>query len=384
MPKLRRPSDLERARWLVRRRRRPGYRAWTGAEDAQLRALVGHATFPEICARLGRNRNSVCSRLRSLGYSIREDVTRPLGGPATELARQLDIPYAVVWHDVRRGVIPATRAGGKDFFIRRTDARRYARRMCRLQARRERALARIAEPTITKQAFMRRLGLCETQAGRYLTGGIVKAWKIPCRWTEIGRVRWEWLVSRRDAERVKRLRARGRLGLRKKSYRALVAVESARIKRLRRAGRLGRSGRHYRARRPLKPGGYSVKETAALAGVSPALVAVHMREGRLRAAPIRVGGRVFRSITRADARAYAAWIKNRTRHLRWRAIERVHRSGRITLREAAARCGVATGTLAAAIRRGALPARKVAGLRAVQAAEVRRFAAQMRRRHGAA
>ena len=120
MPKLKlhRPSDFERARWLVRRRYRPGPRAWTRAEAAQLCALVGHVTLPEICLRLGRDRNSVCSRLRSLGYSIREDVTQPLGGPATELARRLAIPYTVVWHDVRRGVIPATSAGGKDYFIR--------------------------------------------------------------------------------------------------------------------------------------------------------------------------------------------------------------------------------------------------------------------------
>ena len=246
--------------------------------------------------------------------------------------------------------------------------------MRRLQARRERALARIGEPTITKQEFMRLIGLQETQATRYLQGGIVKAWKIPCRWTEIGRERWEWRVSKRDAERVKRRRQGGRLGLHRKKYRAMVDADAARIRVLRRAGRLGRSGRHYGRRHTLKAGCLTIAETAELAGVSPYTVSRHISTGELKAARIRVGGcRVFTSISPSAARAYAA----RTRP-GWRpraSVGRVHRAGRITLREAQARYGVATGTLAAAARRGALATRKIGGLLAARIADVRRFAA---------
>lgn len=281
---------------------------WMQRDVTALEEMVGRCTPIEMARRLGRSLNSIKCKLAALGYVIGEDVRGPLGLSAIGVARRLGAPYEVVWRMVRAGDAKARRyEGRKDYLIEWPEVRRIERHLAGLRRKRERALARIGEPTITKQEFMRLIGLSETQATRYLQGGIVRAWKVPCKWSTIAADRWDWLVSLRDARRAKRQREQGRLRLRKRKYRAMVDQTSARVAELRRAGQIGRGRRHPRPC-PV-PGHLSPSQIAEQAGVSHETVARHIRSGRLKAKRVRVGRREFLAVRLKAAQAYLGTVE---------------------------------------------------------------------------
>ena len=276
--------------WLAARQSDTARLSWTSDDVALLRAMVGQETPQGMAHCLGRRTNTVVCKLQTMGYSIKSDVMAPLGLSAIGLARQVGVPYDIVWRAIRGKRLPAERVGRKRYLVRWPDALAFERRMSKLRLRRERVLARIQEPTITKQGFMRLIGLSETHATRYLQHGIVRAWKAPCKYTEIGRERWEWRVSLADANRVKKLRQSGRLRLGKKSWRAMNQRMAREIKRLHGAGRLGlRATSSVRQFKPVVPGAYTVAQICRMTGLPDHAIYHDIRDGRLRARRVRIG-----------------------------------------------------------------------------------------------
>ena len=367
-------TALAAARWL-RGRRGPGPRRWSPAELRRLRELVGQQPLPEICARLERPRNAVVCKLIALGYSIREDATRPLGCSGRELSRRTGISYNVVIEAIRSGKLKAVPANGKDWLITWAETQRYERRLARRSAARARALRRIGRhKTITRAQFERLLGISTTQAHRYLLGGVVKAWKVPSP-DDNAAVPCEWLVSAKDARRLKRERAAGPLQpSRRKAYHDRQQVANAHVAALRAARRSGAGG--YEHLLPAqRPGWLTVPEIARRAGLSEQSVYTHLQSGRLRGERV---GRQWQAAPEA-VEAYLAWARqpqsakcgpeDPCRSDR----EAVHRAGLLTLAEAAQTYNIKLGRLASACQRGCLPARHVGRLLAVRRADVRRW-----------
>lgn len=362
-------------RLLLAAGRRKRSRRWLPADIAELEAMVGRLTPLEMAERLGRSLNSVKCKLGDLGFG-RKEIRDSLGLSVIDVARRLEVPYEVVWRKVKSGELPARRfERGKDFLVSWTDIRKLGRHFDRIRRRRDRVLARIAEPTISKQAFMKLVGLAETQVTRYMQGGIVRCWKVPCKWSAAGGSQWEWLVSLRDARRVKRERESGQLRLGKKKFRALVDKENARVLELRRAGRLGHSSRTTRVC-PI-PGRLSPAQVALQAGVSHETVMRNIHDGRLAARRVRVGRREFFGVSKAAAAAYAIW--RRTNYERWRknsrsaSVAAINKAGRLTLAQAAECFGVKRARLYKAVYDGRLEHTRAKGIVAVLASDVKRY-----------
>ena len=297
-------SNISRALLLAKRQSpASSRRRWPAAELARLEAMVGKCHLNDMAGRLGRPIHTVRNKLQYLGYVISRDVVAPLGLNAFQLAERLDIPYVLVNRAVKKGEIRAVKYGKKEFLVTWTDVRRYERLIAARRQRRERLLARIPEPTISKPEFESLMGLSETHAQRYLMVKIVRAWKIPCEFSDIGRFRWEWRVSLADAERVKRLRAGGRLRLGRKAFRALRQCTAEDMRRRRQEGRMGQGdGRYLRA--CVIPGQFSVSQAAEIAGVSGDVIYRDLRSGRLLAQRVRVGRRWFFAIPPDALKSY--------------------------------------------------------------------------------
>lgn len=383
--------SLDRATWLAKRQGRkrhsqPGHRKrwWTRPEVARLESLVGKLTPIEMAAALGRTAAQVRQKLMLLGYSIPADLIEPLGLSGAGLSRRLNVGIEIVWTAIQRGQIKAVKKDKKDYLIRWPEVRRYERWLAAVVARRERALARIKVPTITKQAFMRLLGLSETHAARYLLGRVVKAWKIPCHWVNAAHHRWEWAVSQPDALRVKRLREAGKLRLRQKSYRKIVRAESLAINELKRQRRLGKRDDLKHTLSPVIPGCYTVAQVASRAGLSTEAVYNHIRTGRLAARRVQVGTRNYMAIPPEGVPAYLAWTRRKVLNpwaeRRHTEADRVRAKGLLTIQDAARQFGLHPGTIAAACTSGRLKCRKVGRLRALKECDVRRFAETVRPR----
>ena len=143
---------------------------WSKSDERLLAGWVGKLQPSEMSQRLGRSISVVIQKLGSMGYDLQEDVRKPLGLSATALAHRVGIDIERVCQDIGTGVLTAHREGKKDFLIAWGEVRRYEAWLKRLAHQRERVLARIKEPTMSKQAAMRELGLSETHIQRYLAG----------------------------------------------------------------------------------------------------------------------------------------------------------------------------------------------------------------------
>lgn len=378
--------SLDRALWYANRHTPASNRvAWRKPEIDLLESLLGKATLAEMCARLGRKESSVVGKLRSLGYRVKADVNHPLGPNASDASKIVQVPYQIIWRAVRAGRIPATRVKrSKDFRIPWAALKRFQKSIRRIQHRRQRALARITEPTITKQEFMRLVGIAETQGTRYLQYGIVRGWKIPCLWTDIGRERWEWRVSKADALRVKRLRESGQLRLNTKSYRAHTKASTAVINQIRREKRLGLRRANGPRNCPVQ-GEFSVAQIAQQVNLSEAQVYSHVKLGRLVARRVKVGRRTFIVIPSESLPPYLEWCQREKMHTgplrpREKQIQQVRRAHRLTITDAAARYHLPRSAVAAAVFRGDLPSQTIAGIRALRARDVRRYAKRFKRK----
>lgn len=370
--------SLARTVWLARRG--GGRRAWTTSELAQLESMVGKRTPLEMSHALNRNYNSVHSKLVQLGYVLSRDVLEPVGLTIAGLVRRLDLPKHIPYRHWRMGLIKATpKAGKKNYLVRWPDVRRYEQYIGQARAARRRALARIGVPTMTKQEFMAFMPLSETQATRYLQHRIVKCWKVPCEFTRADRQRWEWVVSKPDAERVKRLRESGQLRLRAMSYRREEWKNRDLVYSLRREKRLGR--RQIGTRPCIVPGWATVAQVAAKAGLHKESVSSDIEAGILSARHITVGRRHFVAIEPAQLPAYYAWrAQNKSPHREIRRTVLVHRAGLLTVTEAANKHKLLRETLDGRIRSGKLYARQINGLTAVRDADVAAYARHLHRR----
>ncbi|NJM40674.1 MAG: hypothetical protein HC853_07845 [Anaerolineae bacterium] len=178
--------------WTTRRQPR---RSWTPAEVQFIDAHIGQLAPEAMAQRLGRSHSSTLQKIQSLGYDLAAQARQPLGLTAAALSRRLGLSLEQVWRDVQRGVIHAERHNKKDYCIAWPEVAQYERRMTRLarQRQRERVLARIQQPVLTKQAAMALIGLSETHITRYLQTGVLKGWKVPCQYQPTAKQRWEWV-----------------------------------------------------------------------------------------------------------------------------------------------------------------------------------------------
>ncbi len=361
-------------------RRRAVRQPWSKADIARLRRMVGKMMYAEMAKKLGRSINSVKSKLQMLGYRLTADVSQAVGVSAIELSRRTGIPHEVVWKDIKRGRIKrVTRIGAKDYLIPHRNANAYARAVLKQLARRDRAIARIKRPTMTKNEFMQMSGLSETHSTRYLQHGIVRAWKVPCKWISAQRDRWEWLVDRKDAERVIKARDAGTLSLRKHSYRLAAKENSQLVSQLRRERRLGlRPARS--PQRSRREGFLSVAEVAMAVGLSEVSVRSHVESGMLPCERMHVGRRTRIDVPESAMDAYRSWLAlplaNRGRvrpcvYQHARALE----AGLTPIKDAAASVGVSRFVLLTAVKAGTVPAEKVGRLICVRAADAEAFAA---------
>jgi AraC-like DNA-binding protein len=373
--------------WHLSRGRAATRRRWSQGEIDQLERMIGKKSPHEMAEALGRGYNSIVSKLTHMGYTIRQDVLLPAldGLNPHAFAKAHGIPYEMVWKAMRSGQLKARKINRKEYVLDRRAARKYANHMRRITARRARVLARIKEKTITKQAFMRLVGLGETHAWRYLVGGIVKCWKVPCKFTDVGEHRWEWAVSAKDARRVARERRQGTLKLSKPKYRAISKSNSAQVMQLRRERRLGHRQAYGPRNCPI-PNSLTVAQVAQRAGVSENQVRAHLKLGRIPHKTYTIGKHEFIAIPTAAMPAYLKWcarIVKATGPMRphQRQRESVRAAGRLTLTDAAQQYpNIHLGTLRQQVKAGHIPAQKIDGLWAITPAVARRYAAQRKAR----
>lgn len=372
-----------RASWLIHTlQANDPPRKWTADEVNKLKSFIGKCHATEMAARLGRPRHEIVSQLRRFGYALKADVTYAVGVSAVELARRSGVPYCSLHRQVQSGEIRHTREGKKDYFIPLREAERYMNTMRRHAEYREHILQQITEPTISKQEFMRRIRLAETHATRYLNYGIVRAWKVPTHWTNAGREKWEWRVSEADAARVIQLRESGNLILTPK-YRREQRKMNQLIARLRRERRLG--VRSTGARRAVLPGHFTISQIAQRVHLSESEVYAHIKNGRLPSVRTTVGRRDFISIPPDAVSNYEQWCRRVTKATgpitpHKLQIAQVHADGFLTVADAAAQFGINAGTLAQASAQERIPSRKIAGMIALTARDVKDYARTYRRR----
>ena len=351
---------------------------WMPHELSYLESSLGKRQPKAMAAHLNRPLNQVLQRIRQMGYLIAHDVRQPLGITATALARRLSMGVERVCKDIEQGVLQAHREGKKDFCIAWPDVQKYEQRIQQLQRRRVRALAQPKEPTLSKQVAMQRLGLSETHITRYLRGGVLKAWKVPCKWTTVERHRWEWRISMASVEKVKAARENGHLRLRKKAYRRIADADNAKVTQMRRAGRLGQRDDLHQPRSALRSGHYTVSQVASHVGISAQQVYEHIRLGRMQGQRTKVGTRNFWSIAPDALPAYLEWCQREVKATgpmqAWGGVmSKIHALGLMTLSEAAAACGTTHSRLAGAVTNGRLQAEKVGRMRAVREVDVHAY-----------
>lgn len=377
---------VDRATWLAKRQAKPKHRRWSKAEVAKLQGMVGHATVAQMAAALGRPAIYVGHKLNMMGYSIPKDVNEPLGLSLRAAAKHLAVPYEWLWRRVKCGEIKAAKKDKKDFLMPWREIRRVERLIAKHQARRERWLAHIKEPTISKKQFDRMIGLSEVQCTRYLKGKIVRAWKIPMPWAEdASRDRWEWRISKADAERVTRLRAEGRLRLRRKDFRKLVAYENAKVTKLRKERRLGKRDDLRHAMSCVVPGCYSIRQVASHVGLSETQVYNHIQNGRLPAEHKRVGNRNYVAIRPEALPPYVAWCKRENKATgpirgRYAESQRVLDAGYLTIVEACRRyTDLSENQLRWAVTTKRIPSKRIGRMIALKQKDVRTFVKLQRR-----
>ena len=377
--------NLDRIAWRARASG-PARRAWTRAEVARLESLVGKCAPAEMARELNRSLNSVVGKLIRLGYRISADVMLPIGLTAVGVARRIGVPYYMLHRTVQSGSIVApVKANKKDYLLRWPAVRRLEGHYQSIADRRRRVLDRIKERTISKQRLMQMLNISETQGARYLEGGIVKCWKVPCMWSAAGRSRWEWRVSLRDARRVKKLREGGRLKLRTEKYVATQRRINVEITKLRRERRLGLRDELRRKKKPLVPDTYTVPQVAQLAGLSESEVYEHAKNGRLKVRRVPVGRRAYVVVEPDALKPYLEWCRRLVKatgplHPRQRQKDEVHRRGLLTIPEAAEQFNLNVGSLRAAISAKRVRSLLVDGMRGLRRRDVAAYAKTIKRR----
>lgn len=352
---------------------------WTPQDDDTLRALVGTCGVLQIAEKIGRSYVSTANRLRRLGYRVRADVQTLIGLPLPDVAKRVGVPDFQIYRDARAGVIPhMVRVDRKMRVVRWPGIEAYRRFIEQRMRRRERVLARIKEPTITKTEAMAVLNLSEIQLTRYLKGGVIKGWKVPAKWTDARRSRWDWLVSKADAERVAAKRAAGTLKLRKRGYRKIVERDLEYIRNMRRERRLGT--RQVRiTRKCVLPGHMTVAQVAQAIDLGTQQVYAHIKLGRLPVVRVPVGLRPFVCITPEAFEAYREWCARPVKATgpvvnHRKAREAVAAKGLLTISEAARLYGIKPGTIRMACRTLRLPHRHIGGLFAIDRGDMELYA----------
>lgn len=388
-------ADVDQAIWLTKRkaghRRSSGRypRIWSSATIAELETMVGHYTVREMAEHFHLQYCQVSAKLIGLGYKVTRDVHNPLGRDAYRAAKIIGVPYEWLWKQIRAGKITCERVNRKRYFLRWPLIKALHRRVQRHRDKREKLLDRIKVATISETMFARMINLSLTQTNRYLKGKIVKAWKIPLLYADGAHPdRWEWMVSKPDAERVTKLRQEGRLRLRKKKYREATNRENAKVTKLRKERRLGHRpdlGHRFSC---IIPGFLSVAAVSAQAGVSESQVYTHIRTGRLPAKHQQVGNRNYTAVDPVELPKYLKWVKQdwkvkqRGPRPTGRKCERdqVAAAGYLTIMEACKRYPETTEEqLRDAVAHDRIPSKRIGRLIALKQRDVRMFVKIARR-----
>lgn len=380
-------TNIDQASWLVRRqaKRRIKARIWTPATVAMLESYVGRLTVHEMARKLGLKYHQIAQKLVARGWRVRRDVHDPLGLNCKRAAMVIGVPYEWLWREIKAGRVKTPRTGHW-YFIRWPEIRRLTRKIERYKAMRQRVLEGIREPVITKTQFDRLLNMSETQTHRYVQSKLVRAWKVPTLLPSIiKRKRWEWLISKADAERIARERAAGTLKFNRR-LREMIRANNRRVTELRKDRRLGTREDLKHRMSCVIPGCYSVTAVAAQAGLTEVSVYSHIRNGRLPAENRQVGSRTYLAVKPEVLPAYLKWARQPTRAKSGRPkapsadARKILAMGYLTVAEACRRyTDLSPEALRDAIRKGRVVARHIGRMLAMRQKEVRRYV-KIRRR----
>lgn len=377
--------------WLSREERGQRRYNWSPAEDTVLRECYGRMPRPEIAKRVSaalqrvtgdlnatRSADAIANRAFQLGLE------RYTGEPGemylAYAARLAGIPYSIVHDAARSGALPTVRRG-KQRYVTAGDWEVWLALYRNRQETEARALASITEETISKKEAMALTGLSETHITRYLQTGIIRSWKIP----QGTQGRGYWRVSQNSVEAFIQARAGGRLQELLDGNPAYVALRNGlttQIRSLRRAGRLAQRDPLIIPKSKYHPGCFTVAQVASHAGLSAQVLYEAIKVGHLEARVVKRGGRPRYAIEPAEARRYAAYVRERDAKratVRWRDPRRreIAQEGLLTTADLARRWRVPASTVLRHIHQGLrghkLPSRMWGRYRVFEPADVETF-----------
>jgi predicted DNA-binding transcriptional regulator AlpA len=200
------------------------------------------------------------------------------------------------------------------------------------------------EELVSKREAMKLASISETHITRYLSTGVITAWKLPDLTPEPGR--GEWLVDRDSVEVYTRARREGWLqelldG--NPDYVTLRRQVTAEIRELRRAGRVDQRDPLTEGKSAYHPGCFTVPQVASHVGLSTTSVYAAIKAGQLTARVARIKSKPRYAIEPAEARRYAAWVRERPQAARrWHSRRRqaIAEAGLLAVRDLAERWGV--------------------------------------------
>jgi hypothetical protein len=327
---------------------------WSSEEDAELRRVWGRMAKAQAAARVsavtrqatgdpkaGRSANAIASRAQQLGLGA-------YNGEPDEMcliaaARWCNLPYSLLFDNARTGKLAATKRG-KQRYVRLTDlAAWYGDYKDRLEG----LLVVMGQfdywETISKREAMALTGLAETHIARYLSAGVITAWKLP----DLSQgERGDWRVSRSSAEAFVRARAEGQLKAMLDANPAYVAIRNkmtAEVRGLRHAGRLMQRDPLTTPKSLYHEGCFTIAQVASHTGLSAQVVYKAIEHGQVKAEAVIDGGRPRYALKPQEARRYATWVKTREQAAkRWhdRRHQAIAEAGLLTVRDLAARWGV--------------------------------------------
>ena len=302
----------------------PGERRypWSAAQEAELRRYYGRVSRPELARRITKilrretgdpqaERSVVAMTIRANHLGL-----QAYSGEADELhlraaADFAEVGYYYLHEQAKAGKLPTIKRG-KQRYVTRRDLANW------LVAYRERQLAQgevlnrlDGEDAVTKQEAMALTGLSETHIGRYLTSGVITAWKVPD--LSHGR-RGEWRVQRKSALAYVESKAEGNLQAILDENPAYVEIRdkiTAEVRSIRQAGRVGRPDPLSEPKSSFFPGCFTVAQVASHAGLSAQSVYKAIEQGDLVAETAVVKGKRRYAVVLDEARRYARWVAER-------------------------------------------------------------------------
>jgi hypothetical protein len=287
---------------------------WEEAEMDVVRAWYGRVPKAELAKKVSavrgvrRTPEAVYQAAVRLGLDprIRDDETC-----LTTAAESAGISYHIAYRAARAGNFDSRKID-KFRVVKKNDPGwdRWREQFLARREAEQAALAAITETHISKQEAMKALNLRETHLTRYLTTGVLKAWKIPQG--ENGRGYWR--ISQESVDRVLAMRREGRLVELLNAtpgYRQTRSEMNEQINALRHNQRVGQGDPLTTPMSAYLPGCFTIIQVARHVGLSAQAVYAAIESGTLKAVSVIAGGRRRYAIEPEEARRYAQYVIER-------------------------------------------------------------------------